>query len=606
MPGDDEGLIPSVEPQVAPSVDLPRAATPDALGAPIAEGVENLGMTAFRISENKEIRDDHIAQIAAQDGIQAVILDDQKGLHGKDGLLFQEAGIGAPKASDDYLKQRDEKVSQIRNALPTDAARKSFDIHEREQRANVKSKLAAWQDHQVNDADAKAMKVSNDLHLSEAIIGASESDPNKRNEAVNIGLAKGSMNIIDYAQRHNWPKEQTDLALKEYSSDVVTNVVKTLADSGDHRAAQAFFDDHKDDVTGQGMMQVQSTLKVSHAQNESREIADGIIASGGTLDERREMVKELTADKDAVIRDQVMSRVFQDDREVKTAHEEDQGAILDRAVAAIEQDPNHAIPPSDFASADPKRKSQMLSFQSKFRTHGEIITDDTAYNEMVARASSTDPVVRDKYLKENLVAEYADKLAPPVLREAINTQARLRNEKAQNIQSATTVNAQMESRVMREILPVLGITPAELKEDGKKYDQAEANRETLLRERFRQAVLAEQKGKEDAISFETAKKIASRLIAEEVVPAKPGFMDRWSIPSPLDLPRAIFGGKAEVPTEKIRSFENPDNASLVYSSSEIPADKLKVLKEERAKVGASVEEDDLIRAYNALRISHGR
>ncbi len=602
MPGGDDGLIPTVEPQVEPSADLPMAATPQALGADIGQAVENFGMTANRIGYNQRVRDLQIAQIAAQDGAQAVALDDQKGLHGENGLMFQEAGIGAPKASEDYLSQRDEKVSQVRNSLPTDAARRSFDLHERQQRSRVEDQLASWQHAQVNAADAKALKASSELHLNEAIIGASETDPVKRNETINTGLAKGSMNIIDYAERHNWTKDETDVALKGYSSEIVTSVVKSLADSGDHHAAAAFFEDHKADVTGEGMIQAQAILKVSSRQNKSRDIADKILNDGGTLSEQRNLALELTKNEDADVRDQVIGRVFQADREIRAAHAQEQIDILNQGFAAMDQDPDHHMPASLYESADPAGKRQMLSYQASLRTHGAIITDDAAYNELTALSSSGNPAVVDRYLDLNLQATYADKLAPEALRKEIDTQARIRKERNENIISAQTVNAQIETRVLNETLPLLGITPQELKPDGKRYDDAEAKKVTLLRDRFRQAVLAEQKGDERPLQFEEAKKIAARLIADEVIPASPGFLERWSIPSPLTIPRAIFGGKAEPETQTVPSFMTPDAALTVYSVHEIPEIELEKVRKANAKAGAGTDDDALIRTYNRAKI----
>lgn len=398
MPGDGDGLLTSVEPQVTPSAEIPMAASPQAMGVAIGQATEQLGMVAARVGYDQKIRQQHIAQIAAQDGAHAVIADDQDALHGKNGIMYQEAGIAAPKVADDYLTQRSAKVAQVRAALPSDEARRTFDLHETAQSSRVKDQLSDWQHGQVNAADAKSLQTSGELHLNEAVIGASEGDPQRRSEVINTSIAKGSMAIIDYGQRHGWDKDRTDLAVKDYSGNVVTNVVKAMVDSGDHQGAAAFYADHGEDVTGQQSVVVSHLLKVSGEQDQGYRLANDIIAkqhvdsvgktgpadeSKITLDDalNRLEAKGLT---DPKVHDEAQRRIVTHFELRDKAHVDEQKQLLATAGDAIDDENNQSrtIPPSALVGMDVRTRRAAEAYAKLRLKDGEPVTDDARYQKI--------------------------------------------------------------------------------------------------------------------------------------------------------------------------------------------------------------------------------
>src|SRR6202012_1210739 len=121
MPDDDTQ---QVSEQAGPGGALPEAATSVAMGDSIGKAVEGESMVQARVGfdhanaqKQQQAKADQIASLGGINAVQAYDLD---GLHGPKGLLYQNAGVNAPQASQDFLAQRATKLAAIRATLNTD------------------------------------------------------------------------------------------------------------------------------------------------------------------------------------------------------------------------------------------------------------------------------------------------------------------------------------------------------------------------------------------------------------------------------------------------------------------------------------------------------
>ncbi len=578
MPGEDDGLIPSVEPQVTPSAEIPMAASPQAMGVAIGQATEQMGMVAARVGYDQKVREQHIAQIAAQDGAHAVIASDQDALHGKDGIMYREAGIGAPKMADDYLTQRSAKVAQVRDALPSDEARKSFDLHESMQSARVKDQLGDWQHQQINKADASSLQTSSELHMSEAIIGAGEADPQKRNEVINTSIAKGSMAIIDYGQRHGWDKDRTDLAVKEYGGSVVTNVVKALVDTGEYGTARDFYADHGEDVTGQQSIQVSQMLKVSGEQDESRKVADSIINRTRTDGEPQGLggdIAALEARKitNTKVYDQAKQRILENDVVQRKIRNDDQQARLQSITDAFEDPANvgHDIPPSLLVGADAHVINAANTRQKQLRQGDIAVTDPAVYKEIQDRLSNPETwkdELGDADHKGSLDLNVYKPFLSPAHFTKIEDEIKTTRQKIIN-RDETLSHGQVATEVTNRLFKENGLDGAKKGTPAEKT-QAAAQGRFLLQ--FHSMLGAIQVSQSKAASPEQVDEVAKKLFAEttwqDPIPKPTAWSEFWSKHNP--------DGSRTYPDEPVShtapAYTRPGAEKVAYSIHDIPKD----------------------------------
>lgn len=408
-PPDGVTMTDSVDPQAQPATALPMAASPDAMGVQIGQGVVNEGMVAARIGFDREAQaraqQAKIDQIGASNAIYASKTADQSELHGDGGVFTQNPGLDAPKVTDAWLQKRAERNAKVRDSLPNDQQKESFDLHQREQDLMVHGQVDDWQSHQLKQADSVAFANSGEVHYNDAMIAAANADPIKRADGVNSAIAKGSMDIIDYGRRNGWTNERTTLATQEYASHVSIGVLKTLVDSGDGQAAKQFHEDHSDDFLGDDAGKASLMVKASNQKEESRDLTIAVLNRKRPDGESPNFKSDL-ADLDA--RSTPGSKEHDDAAAQIANHyrikeEAEAGAQRDAMKDATDQvnadgNANFDVSPTALLALSPTNRRAVEAYQKQKRAVGHVETDETTKEAWLEKAR--DPSKWDDILKE--------------------------------------------------------------------------------------------------------------------------------------------------------------------------------------------------------------
>lgn len=279
--------------------------------------------------------------------------------------------------------------------------------------------------------------------------------------------------------------EQVEQQVAAAQTVVHTGVIESLIAQEKVRAAEVYFEETKDQITGPAIARIEKALQEGTLRKSVQDQTDKILAGEPTdLAAQRKTAKEID---DPQVRAGVLQQL---------EHEANVRALLDREAheALVTAGKNtidrtsdwRSIPAGEWAQFTVGEAAALKSYAEHKVTQTPIKTDPNAYYLLSQMAASSDPEVRQKFYQTNLVG-FLDRLSPSDLQQFMDAQAKGRAGDEDKLR-ALMVNTTNQNRMVDEAILGMGMDPTPPQPGAKAFDQAAANRVTEFRRQVRESV----------------------------------------------------------------------------------------------------------------------
>lgn len=215
------------------------------------------------------------------------------------------------------------------------------------------------------------------------------------------------------------PKTTEDMVRDVTSAGHLGVIDRLLAKPETLPAAQAYFDEAKEQISGEGIAKVEKALKAGSLRAQSQTIADDIIAKGGTLAERKSAAK-LATEGNAELRDEVNQRLEHQQNLDDKAKRDKEDADSLKAFNTVRRSGGniYSIPAHELDALPPATQSALYGWAERLRQGIPVKTDQkTWYNLKVEAAESP-----STFIAKNIL-DYADKLSEADFQELTSLKA---------------------------------------------------------------------------------------------------------------------------------------------------------------------------------------
>ncbi|MES2531924.1 MAG: hypothetical protein V4636_12880, partial [Pseudomonadota bacterium] len=161
-------------PEVQPSIDVPLAVTPEALGAGVGRAIQNAGDVAFDLHEKEVQKANETAILDADNQLNAFV--QQRLYDPKTGVLKQPLGKHASAAADQTLADYDKAMTDVGSRLTNDNQRIAFQKMAQARRFHVEHQLGDYEEGETNRYDDEVDDAAIALASQGAIADPSASD----------------------------------------------------------------------------------------------------------------------------------------------------------------------------------------------------------------------------------------------------------------------------------------------------------------------------------------------------------------------------------------------------------------------------------------------
>lgn len=264
------GSEPRVKAEPMPNARLTNAPGPDSFGAELGDTLARAGLSEAdkAIQQHREAADaialdDASAQLGTW--VNSRLYDQQ------DGWLLKKGkdAMGLPEqAGDEFQKQAD----SIAQGLSNDRQRVAFARTAQERGLDLNGILQRHMASEAQQYDGQAVKAILDLSQADAVANAT--DPRR----VGVELQRSVDTLTQYAQRNGIGPEQLQAQIQAQRTAIHTGVIdQLLAQNMDH-AAQVYFEETKDQISGDSQAKIERALEEGNLRGESQRQADAIMS----------------------------------------------------------------------------------------------------------------------------------------------------------------------------------------------------------------------------------------------------------------------------------------------------------------------------------------
>lgn len=228
-------------------------------------------------------------------------------------------------------------------------------------------------------------------------------------------------------------------------------VIDSLLAQGQSRAAQVYFEETKDQITGGAADKIQKAIAEGQLRGQAQQTADGILAKGGTLAEQRDQVKAIA---DPELRDAVEQRIEHEASIQEKQQRDQQEATAKNAYDAVDRTHSvDSIPPATWLGLTGGSRSALREYADRLAKGTPVETDPVKYYGLMTQAGETP----DTFLKVNLL-EYKTALDTADFKQLTDLQLSIRKgdrEAAQRTLAPFDVN----NELVNDALTQYGIDP---------------------------------------------------------------------------------------------------------------------------------------------------
>lgn len=351
-------------------------------------------------------------------------------LHGKDALSL----------TNDYSQKFDDYTNTIMTGMTPDQQMLYGKI-----RAQQKEDLTGTlEKHTYSETQAyndDVVKSGIAVNRDEAVLNYQ--DPQKIAQAIDMQQRL----IRDNASKKGLPPEEVQQQLEAVTSDTHQAVINRLLANQQDVQAKAYFDAHKDQISGADATVLEKSLEEGNLRAQSQKFVDGMESKNLTPQQAIDQIKTID---DPKLRDAVNERYKQDDLEKKRLVADNQVQLYQGAYNTMTQAKSlDAIPPNVMRALTP---SQQDSLKSSYKQliEGVPPTTDPARYYAIDKQIASDPVA---FQKRNLMEDQPF-LAPNVFQKFADMQ-----KDSQKGNSKTLDGYMSDKAVVDGVLTQNGIDP---------------------------------------------------------------------------------------------------------------------------------------------------
>ncbi len=543
------------------------------------------------------------------------------------GLLYQNHGVDAPKATTEVAQQYREHVSETRNLLTNDDQKSMFDRAMSEHGLQVQKTLGDYEHRQVTEGQNAESAAFIQNRQNDIAQGYADTF------FVHANIAMQRDEIIKAYARNNAqdPDALTAQVAKGTEPDTLKEAI-AKADSASHMLvlntamandqngyAKAYFVANKDQFTAGDLAKASNMVKVATENDEARAIEEDIQAStkdrtnllgeedpNAPPDNLESQLAELKKRNiaDTGLRDKIEARLIHQNTLAKGAHQEQQVALIQEAADHLDDPSNtdFSVPANVLGQMDLKSRRVIESRQKQLRTLGRVETDPETRQMMDDMYAN--PETREAFADVK-PEEYADKFNKV---EYKNLQQRVANAKAW----VATRDRKLEAEtipidVRNRIFDANGMGLGGLK-PGSADRQAMVQRQNTFLDQLNAWGQAEMGAKKRELLPGEWNDGAEKLFSSQSwVEDRPWYDPRRIISNVNQFApfasreKSVTGPAYANPTRytvTVPGEKDPIETHPVYNSKEIPPKILEQLQLIATKNNKKLSDADLVRKYN--------
>ena len=263
----------SLQPQFTQGIDV--RATPEAFGADIGRGMQDIGQGISQIAQAKFTLQQKLAenearngQIAAMGMRNTVLLDPDNGLLNRSGVNAQ----GSAKAWEAEAQRIRAEVTKGMSPAAAAIFNRNFD----EEVVRTAGTVLTHEAGQLKQGLDDSYVALADSYAESAVTYLN--DPTASRGAIDSGIGV----IRERAATMGWDPAKTDNAIAQYVSDTHKQIAMTIA-ATDPLAAQAYVDANREEMTAEGSnyQAVTAVLKEAVTLAQADQAASGFFTGGG-------------------------------------------------------------------------------------------------------------------------------------------------------------------------------------------------------------------------------------------------------------------------------------------------------------------------------------
>lgn len=582
--------VPNQVAQVQPDIRAPANLTPADFGASVGQAVEEAGGRFQR----EEVWANQSAVMAATN--QLSDYTNQTVYDAKTGIAHQELGADAPGAVKGVLDDHAAKISEINDGLSNDAQRKMFAAHAAEHMRGVDRSLNGYeaeQMHGYNNQQTEAFVKNTSLAAIRASMdpapAAGAPDPVKvRVEQVRAAIQ------LQASANHQAPA-LTELQVNNAISGIHQGVVEQQISAGQIGRAQSYFDANKDEIDPREARRLSDTLTLAQDRDQSLSLAHSVFLDPKTGDPRNPIDIEASVSKAAgdntKLYDNTMRRVNELGVIYKNGQEAMQQQAAQRANQVIDKTRGDMtkVDPNDLQIMGYANRKSLEKYSEQL-TSGQLTPDNSETFQVLSKfagqaAADPNAMLPSPYGPPTTLA----KMNPNVYRADMSDKnfAQLLGwiKEAQGKKTSggddMGLSGQMtKAQIFNNALASANIPKPEL------FDkQGKPNQTPEAKQYIRLSQIVEARMEADGGWAKVGGTGLRKILNEELanITVNTNRNDHSHIPGSV--------------TEVKHQFELEPEGK-VYSSREIPADKLDEIKRAATENGGTITEARLVNAYN--------
>lgn len=414
-----------------PGARLSAAETPLSAGAGLAQAraqkfgaLAQLGGVAASVGAQVY---DHVVSQERDRADQVALLDAQNQIDDwenkrlydpNDGALAQKGkdALGLPEEVNGEYRDLTGKIAA---GLSTDRQRQAFARVQAERGQTLDLTLRRHVFGEMQSYETNELRSTVENATNNAIANAL--DPGR----ISTELARAEQAITTSAPRLGAGPEQVQAQLDATRSQVHVGVIDRLLALEQTGRAQAYFDETKDQISGDKVAAVEQALEVGTLRKQAQTESDKIVAAGGTLTEQRDKARGID---DPKLRDEVMQRIEHEAAVTEAATRQAEEARTQNAFNLVDKTHDVTrIAASDWAQLSPSAKVGLREYQDRLTRGVPVETDLPTYYGLMRQAGD-DP---ETFATRNLL-ELKGKLGEAEFKQLTSLQLSLRNRDQQS------------------------------------------------------------------------------------------------------------------------------------------------------------------------------
>lgn len=522
--------VPEQRPAVRPAARVrpleslqPAYATPAAMpisaNAPTdafvlgGEGAGKAARTLIAVYEEEKRKADQIALVEADgkltSGSNNILYDPGTGAMNRKG----KDAFGLPN---EVLEQYDKLAADIGETLSTPEQRAAFQRLSTMRRVETERAVQRYTSGQIAAHDKE---VTESLITSERRAAFNEFLDEGR---INASIARQKAVLFDHAGRNGLPPEWVKAKTEEAESMTHTGVISRMLANNLDRAAKAYYELHKEGITGDQKAKVEKAIEEGSTLGESQRQADIIIGMGlgrgASADKAREIGDPKVRQETTKILNEHFSTKERAEKETEDKNYKTAANIVETSRTTA------AIPPSIWAELPIPQRSSLEAWAKHLRGGTEPTTDDRAWLEF----EDLRPEDLAKMSGEDLHAKYRTKLNNTDWKNAVKKWSGARDIALGRVKigSEKYSAVQSDTDIIRDAF-VLNIVPKKYRPAGKSnwkndevYVSMYARMEGAAAQEIGHFEQTKLEGKRKA-TMEEKRKIVADLISRKV------FVEEW-------------------------------------------------------------------------------